>query len=256
MDLQTNEFGESPAPYEDDRVTVTPIPLSLDTPSPTPTPRAPDDSSNSGFEKILKNFPPTFSGTPSEILAHKQAIIHEMFKKGIYDTDLNSPALLAQLSEELKRRASLINVSLPPTTPTSVTMAYFVKNRGLLGKFDLEKADALRIPRGPLYGKLKNGEDVEFEVKNENGEKVLKTVKSEEVVQPAVEGNSVLVLDIPGIEYVDQVLKNDTLNAEFVKDADVVVHMLADEVASDNRYIEWMHSFKESSLVSPFFFEG
>jgi ribonuclease Z len=251
MDLHTNEFGESPAPYKDERVTVTPIPLSPHTPSQAPTPHDPEDPARSSFEKLIRISPSTFTGTPSQILALKEAIVHEMFKKGTYDFDMNSPALFAQLSQDMKRRSSLINAPLPPTTPSSTTMAYFVKNHGLLGKFDLEKAEALGVPRGRLYGKLKSGEDVKFEATNENGEMIVKVVKSEEVVQPAVEGHSVLVLDIPGLEYVDQVLKNDTLNADFVKGADVVVHMLGDEVATDKRYIDWMHSFKDSSLVSP-----
>jgi hypothetical protein len=60
-----------------------------------------------------------------------------------------------------------------------------------------------------------------------------------------------LILDIPGLAYVNKVLKNDTLNSEVVKNADVVVHMLADEVASSTDYNDWMQTFKPSSKVCP-----
>jgi hypothetical protein len=76
-------------------------------------------------------------------------------------------------------------------------------------------------------------------------------VKSEDVLGPSTTGPTVLIIDIPGLKYVNKVLRNDMLNSEEAKNSDIVVHMLADEVASDSRYIKWMESFKKSSKVHP-----
>jgi hypothetical protein len=174
-----------------------------------------------------------------------------MFKKGVYSEDLEDAIAPSQQSETRKRRSAIVNVNLPRTQPTNVTMAYFVQNRDTPGPFDLVKAKALHVPVGKLYSRLKGGEDVEIPFVNENGEMTKKTIKSEDVLGDPIPGKSVLILDIPGLGYMKNALEDSVLNSERTKNADVIVHMLSDEVASDNRYIKWMESFKKSSMVLP-----
>lgn len=112
----------------------------------------------------------------------------------------------------------------------------------------MQKAQALKVPVGKLYSELKRGQDVSIEVE-ENGEIVQKTIHSEDVLGPPVPGKAVLILDIPDSKYMRKLLENNTLNSESVKEADVVVHMLSDEVASDTKYIRWMESFNHSTKV-------
>ena len=195
---------------------------------------------------------PPLEGTEEDILAHKKDIVHEMFKRGVRSEDMDDEALSTQFDENRKRRTALMNVNLPPTTPSDITMAYFVKNRDSPGRFDLQKAQALKVPPGRLYSTLKAGEDVEIPVVDEDGNTTMKTVKSEDVVGDPIRGKTVLILDIPGLQYVEKVVENDTLNSEATKSADIIVHMLSDEVASDKRYIKWMESFTKSSKVFSF----
>ena len=245
MNLSTNEFGEIPDPYEDESVTITPIPIS---PSPS-IPLKSIDSSTFSFANVYSFPTPPLEGTEEEILAHKKDIVHEMFKRGVRSEDMDEAALSTQFDENRKRRAALMNVNLPPTTPSDITMAYFVKNRDSPGKFDLERAQGLKVPPGKLYSKLKAGDDVEIPVVDEDGKTTMKTVKSEDVLGDPIRGKTVLILDIPGLQYVKEVVENDTLNSEITKHADIVVHMLSDEVASDKQYIKWMESFTKSSKV-------
>lgn len=245
MSLNTNEFGEQPAPYVDETVTVTPIPI---TPC-SPTPPESSDPSKFSFAKSFQFSTPAFEGTEEEVLAQKKNIVHEMFKKGVYSDDMDDSTSTSQGNVARKSRSSIINVNLPPTSPSNVTMAYFVQNCDTPGPFCLEKAQALNVPVGKLYAKLKSGESVEISVVSEDGKTTMKTIKSEDVLGDPIPGKSVLILDIPGLQYAKKVLDNEVLNSEKMKNADVVVHMLSDEVASDEQYINWMKSFKMSSKV-------
>ena len=249
MNLSTNEFGDSPTPYEDESVIITPIPIYSSSPTPPPETANPSMSS---FADAFSFATPPLEGTEEEILAHKRDIVHEMFKRGIRSEDMDDEALSTQFDENRKRRTTLMNVNLPPTTPSDITMAYFVKNRDSPGRFDLQKAQALKVPQGKLYSRLKAGEDVEIPVVDEDGKTTMKTVKSEDVLGDQIRGKTVLILDIPGLQYVKIIVENDTLNSEVTKNADIVVHMLSDEVASDKRYIKWMESFQKSSKVYSF----
>ena len=249
MNLSTNEFFDSPIPYEDESVTITPIPISPSSSIPTPET---SNSSMFSFANAFSFLTPPFEGTEEEILSHKKDIVHEMFKRGVRSEDMDDEALSTQFDDNRKRRAALMNVNLPPTTPSDITMAYFVKNRDSPGRFDLQKAQALKVPPGKLYSVLKAGEDVEIPVVDGDGNTTMKTVKSEEVLGDPIRGKTVLILDIPGLQYVKKVVENDTLNSEVTKNADIIVHMLSDEVASDKRYIRWMESFTQSSKVFSF----
>jgi len=243
MNLTTNELDDNPSPYIDERVTVTPIPLILDPPSPKPKP-----ATASSFSTQFKFPTPPIEGTPQEKLAHKQRIVQEMFKRGVYDEDMDEATLSARLNQARRHRAATTNINLPPTEPSLTSMAYFVKNRDLPGKFDLDKARALKVPVGGLFRELKNGKSVQIEVE-ENGERLQKTIQPEQVLGPPVSGKSVLILDIPGPKYMEKLLANETLNSEMVKEASVVVHMLSDDVATHTKYIQWMESFSSSTQV-------
>ena len=246
MDLSTNEIGDEPTPFVDDRVTITPVPLTANN-SLAKSRDAPAFS----FADQFRFATPAIEGTPEEILSHKRAIVHDMFKQGVFDEAADSP--MAQVHDEIRKRrgGSLIHVNLPPTQPSDISMAYLVTNHDLPGKFNPEKAKELNIPVGKLYSQLKNGEDVTIPVVAEDGTKMVRTIRSEEVLGNPIPGKKVLILDLPGLAYVSNVLKNDILNSTKVKTADVVVHMLADEVASSLDYNEWMQTFKASSRVCP-----
>ena len=173
MDLTTNEFSDPPSPYVDDTVIVTAIPISSSSPR-----QELNDPSKFSFANSFSFPTPAFEGTEEEVLQHKKNIVHEMFKKGVYSEDLEDATAPSQHSDTRKRRSAIVNVNLPRTQPTNITMAYFVQNRDTPGPFDLAKAKALQVPVGKLYSRLKGGEDVEIPFVDKNGEMTKKTIKS------------------------------------------------------------------------------
>lgn len=84
---------------------------------------------------------------------------------------------------------------------------YRIEQKPLLGELLIEKAIELGVPKGPLLGKLKNGEDIMLE----NGQAVL----SKEVTSPPKEGFIISILgDTKYCESAKTLSKN----------ADIVVH--------------------------------
>ena len=63
------------------------------------------------------------------------------------------------------------------------THGFIFRERDLLGRFDLEKARALEIPAGPLYGRLQRGEAVQLDDGRE--------ISPDQVVGPTRRGRSV-----------------------------------------------------------------
>jgi hypothetical protein len=247
MDLTVNEFAASPEPYVDDSTIITPIPLSLSSPA-LGNFKSPGTSA---FLNLFSYPSPTFEGTDEEILAYKKNIVHEMFKRGVTEEDIVDETLESQLKRDKRpRRSAIISASLPATEPTDITMAYLIKNKDLPGKMDMQKVQALKIPVGPLLAKLKAGQAIEIPYTSESGQTIAKVIKSEDVLGENIHGPVVLILDIPKAEYVKQILQNETLNSEVVKSADVVVHILTDDVADNKEYIKWMKSFRKSTKVS------
>jgi ribonuclease Z len=160
---------------------------------------------------------------------------------------------------------------LPPPHPsTSVknVVAYAIVGPLIRGKFDVKKAEALGVPRGPLRGKLTRGETVTFNVEEAvvgEGGKETKisrsvTVKPEDCIEPPFPRSAVLVFDVPSPEYLPTLLQtfgNDTdslvakLRSQKVDDlSDIHVksafHILGDGVLEDPRYAKFMSEFGET----------
>jgi hypothetical protein len=246
IDISINEFDDAPTDYVDERVTISVIPLSL---SPKQSSSSHVESSKSfSFGNFFKTNVPTLKGTPSEILQHKKDIVHRLFRGGAFYEDIKDEALVNQTEERRKLRGEILQANLPPTQPNNISLAYLLRSNDMPGVFDVDKAKALNIPVGRLYALLQAGEDIEIAVV-EDGKKVTKKIRSQDVLGKAKPGRSVLVLDLPSVEYVAKVLDNDKLNSRAAKNVDVVVHMLADEVATDPQYMNWMQSFKKSTKV-------
>jgi hypothetical protein len=242
IDISINEYTNKPTSYVDERVTITTIPLFLPSP-PTPLPGP------SSFARLFKSVAPIKQGTSAEIQEYKKEIVHTLFKGGTLNHQMEYDAFSAQIEEERKLRGDMLWANLPPTEPNNVTLSYFVQNKDTAGKFDIEKAKALNIPKGTLYAKLQAGQDVEFTIVDKEGNEVVKKVQSKDVVGEPKPGRSILIIDLPSVEFVSMVLADEKLNSTVVKNADVVVHMLADDVATDEKYVNWMQSFNKSTKV-------
>ena len=68
---------------------------------------------------------------------------------------------LESVQAKRHRRHWLAEPLAPPAVPLDDrTLVYMIKTAGLPGKFDRDRAQALGVPRGPLYGRLVQGEAV------------------------------------------------------------------------------------------------
>ena len=78
----------------------------------------------------------------------------------------------------------LPKLALPPLED-KVTLCYVCIGPRQRGKFDVQKAVALGVPRGPLRGRLTKGETITFMVDDGSDGKVERTVTPEDVVGPS-----------------------------------------------------------------------
>lgn len=85
-------------------------------------------------------------------------------------------------------------------------VGYALKEHDRLGRFDVEKARALGVPEGPLFGRLHRGETVDVDGR---------TIRPEEVVGPPRAGRSVV--------YTGDTLPSDTVR-EVARTADLLIH--------------------------------
>ncbi|MEZ0480421.1 ribonuclease Z [Planococcus sp. SSTMD024] len=105
------------------------------------------------------------------------------------------------------------------------TYGYRIKQKPLLPKLDMDKAQQLGVPKGPLLAKLKAGKTVELA----DGRKV----ESREVTDPAVPGFTVAILG--DTQYC---LKSEQL----AQDADLVVHEATFDGETEKLAKEYGHS--------------
>jgi hypothetical protein len=241
MKITANEFGDKPDPFEDEILKITPIPI---LPSPLPAINAPQPSP---FRTFFQSRNPAPTGTEAELLAHRKNVVDEMFQMRQHDPDPDEEFYPDPGAK--KRRDEIVNQDLPETQPSLVSIAYLVKNHDVPGTFNLDRALELGVPKGKLFATLKSGQNVQV-TRVVDGVETTRTVRPKDVLfDNGMPGAAILILDIPSKEYVTGVIGHEILNSDEVKKADIVVHMLSDEVASDERYIKWMDSFKDSSQV-------
>ncbi|CAJ1907227.1 unnamed protein product [Cylindrotheca closterium] len=123
-------------------------------------------------------------------------------------------------------------------------LSYIFTTPPIQGKFLVERAIALGIPKGPLFGQLKNGKSVTFT--NEAG--TTRTISSSEVVEPGSPGISIAVLYYPSNECLDQLKSSEKLkeyqeNEKGHPVLEVIVHMATRDLFLGKEAKEWRESF-------------
>ena len=89
--------------------------------------------------------------------------------------------------------------SLPSVTKQAVS--YLFNTPPIPGKFRIDKALELNVPRGPMYAQLKSGKSVTFVNTQTNEER---TVTSEEVVDECSPGVGVAIIYCPNLEVLEE----------------------------------------------------
>ena len=140
----------------------------------------------------------------------------------------------AQSDSSMKRERQILSFCF--TTPP------------VLGKFLPEKATELGVPKGPLFGQLKNGRSVTF-VDNDG---VQKTVESHQVVNPPCPGAGVFVLYYPTCEVGKQVFASNRFQSIIDSNdvtVDLVLHITAESVFTQLTSLHWKRDVGSDSQI-------
>ncbi|CDO56641.1 hypothetical protein DV113_004460 [Geotrichum candidum] len=86
-------------------------------------------------------------------------------------------------------------------SPDTTSSSYIIQIKQTRGRFNVEKANKLGVPKGSIRSVLSRGEPITLE----DGT----VVTPDQVLEPTINGPRVLVIDCPGAEYVDSVLSQD-----------------------------------------------
>ena len=158
----------------------------------------------------------------------------------------NSINQITQLnSDELKVS------SIPITNPikNDIRLCYICETYKSIGKFDVAKAVALNVPKGPLFGKLKNGQSITLD----DGT----IIKPEDVLDPEIKGRYALVLcdlsDISdsSVHYLESCIKNPywrrfQIGGDEIDLVDCIVHMSSVDILTSSSYQSWMMLFGDN----------
>jgi hypothetical protein len=170
----------------------------------------------------------------------------------------------------------------PPTSPVleakpedpDLRYAYILQAPPVRGKFDIKKAEALGVPKGPIRGRLAQGQSIE--VNDEGAEGGKRIVKPEDVLGEVQDGGvsfagisllidegetnlgvekAFIMVDITQA-HLPQLLAEVSFKEYQIeagatrKQARLVVHRATQEVLRDERYLEWIKTFGPETHVS------
>lgn len=140
-------------------------------------------------------------------------------------TTLSDTLNIHTVESGLIHRDDNFSVTCRPLKHRIPAFGYRVTESDRPGKFDVEKASALGIPSGPLYGRLKNGESVELA----DG----RIINGHDLIGPTVPGRSVVYCT-------DTIYcRNAVLLAEH---ADALIHEATFAEQDEHLAVQSMHS--------------
>ncbi|ETV88656.1 hypothetical protein, variant 1 [Aphanomyces astaci] len=135
------------------------------------------------------------------------------------------------------KRAKLMTTANPTTS-----VSYIGETPTQRGKFLIQNALALGVPKGPLCGKLHRGEDVVIQVDG-----VSVTVKSSDCVSSSVAGSAFAIVACPTVGTIDSLVQQPQFaryqQPNSVVSMTLLVHLGNTAVLGHPHYIQWVKSF-------------
>lgn len=136
--------------------------------------------------------------------------------------------------------------------PANDCVSYIIETQPQRGKFLVEKAVALGVPKGKLFGQLHQGKDVTLP----DG----RVVTSADCVSPTLPAAGCAVIACPSIEYVDELVRSSSTGFRRYQSAsadgdvegeaskpevqlEAVFHLADADVLQHPKYIEWVKRF-------------
>jgi ribonuclease Z len=124
-------------------------------------------------------------------------------------------------------------LALPPTRPEPECVSYIVRSHPVRGQFDVARAKALGVTPGPDFGKLTNGHSVE----NKDG----KVITPDQVMGADRPGKGVAILDVPSVEYVENIVNREELGApEVMTGIEAIIWLLGPGVSGHPLLTDFM----------------
>ena len=122
---------------------------------------------------------------------------------------------------------------LPPTKPSYTALSYIIRNHPQRGKFQPQKAVALGVPKGPLFGELTSGRSVT----SKDG----KIVLPEQVLGPSKPGGGLAVVELPSDAYVQNLITRDEWKVPTViEGVEAIVWILGTGVINNRNLQDFM----------------
>ncbi|KAJ7102976.1 hypothetical protein C8R43DRAFT_230388 [Mycena crocata] len=141
----------------------------------------------------------------------------------------------------------------PWSADAEPTLAYVVVGPSVRGKFDVEKSNALGVPKHKR-SQLTNGQNITVTVK-QGDETVERIVQPQDCIGPSEIPAVVIILDVPSPTYIPSLISSFETSPFYAKlrstrpedlaefAVRTVVHMCGDGVLEDARYIQFMNGF-------------
>lgn len=135
-------------------------------------------------------------------------------------------------------------------------VSYVVETQPQRGKFLVEKAQALGVPKGKLFGQLHQGKDVVLP----DG----RVVKSQDCVSPTLPATGCAIIACPSLEYLDELVKSSsmasgggfsryqspledeataTTSEKPEVQLEVIYHFANEDVLRHPKYVAWIRRF-------------
>ncbi|CDO91769.1 unnamed protein product [Kluyveromyces dobzhanskii CBS 2104] len=179
------------------------------------------------------------SGGPAseESERHEQSL---SFTKGLKNIIARMFPEVSPTDEQDPSANSLLNVDIPPEAigAKQLTTSYEISFPTIRGKFNVEEAKRLGVPKGKLYAELTKGNSVTLE----DGT----VVKSEQVLSETRNFGKILVLDIPSNKYIPQFA--DQFKEYPFEKLSAVYYFLGDEVSITDDLFRFFDLFKDSQI--------
>lgn len=185
------------------------------------------------------------------------------------ETEENRTILTSQQQQQQQQSTSYHhkNEQQCHNNHSNQVLSFLFTTPPIAGKFLIEKAKALGIPKGPLYRRLKAGETITFPNPSSSDKTV--TVESHQVVEPSSPGVVVAVLCYPSLDVLNQLQKSnemkqfqrqeqqqqgkdnittDDQNHDKRPVLELIVHMTSREIFESNTCSTWRKSYYGSCV--------
>ncbi|CCD22474.1 tRNase Z NDAI_0A03170 [Naumovozyma dairenensis CBS 421] len=165
-----------------------------------------------------------------------QSIISNMFPK-LGPVTRYDPSSDPHLNVELPNK----NFKDVRETLTSTT-SYELSFNPVRGKFKVEEAIKLGVPKGPLFAKLTKGETISLE----NGT----IVTADQVLEKERQFAKILILDIPHNDYLPSF--KDCFDGYDQTDLGAIYYFLGEDVTIDSKLISFIETFNQNNNIQHF----